>query len=113
MHRSSRLPFKSARPAEIKHRLEAGEAFRFIDVRERDEYQAARVEAAELLPMSEIQSWWQELPRDQEIVIMCHHGIRSAQVCTALNRAGFEHLTNLEGGIEAWSRDVDPNVPRY
>jgi rhodanese-related sulfurtransferase len=113
MYRSSKLPFNSARPAEIKQRLDAGETFRFIDVREHDEYQTAHVEAAELLPMSEIQTWWQDLPRDQELVIMCHHGGRSAQVCMALSRAGFEHLTNLEGGIDAWSHDVDPDVPRY
>lgn len=113
MYRSSRLPFNSARPAEIKQRLDAGEPLRFIDVREHDEYQTARVAAAQLLPMSEFQSWWQDLPRDQELVIMCHHGSRSAQVCMALSRAGFEHLTNLEGGIDAWSRDVDPAVPRY
>lgn len=113
MHPSSRLPFKSARPADIRQRLDAGEKFRFIDVREHDEYQTAQVEAAELLPMSAIQSWWQDLPRDEELVIMCHHGSRSAQVCMALSRAGFEQLTNLEGGIDAWSRDVDPDVPRY
>jgi rhodanese-related sulfurtransferase len=113
MHPSSRPPFKAARPAEIKRRLDAGEQLRLIDVREHYEYQAARVDAAELLPMSEIQSWWKDLPRDEELVIMCHHGSRSAQVCMALSGAGFEHLTNLEGGIDAWSRDVDPSVPRY
>lgn len=105
--------FKSASPTEISQRLDAGEQLRFIDVRERDEYQLAHIEAAELLPMSEIQSWWQDLPRDQELVIVCHHGSRSAQVCMALSGAGFEHLTNVEGGIDAWSRNVDPGVPRY
>jgi rhodanese-related sulfurtransferase len=113
MHPSSRLPFKQVRPAEIKQRLDAGERLRIIDIREYDEYQTAHVEIAELLPMSEIQSWWQDLPRDEELVIMCHHGSRSAQVCMALSRAGFERLANVEGGIDAWSREVDPNVPRY
>jgi rhodanese-related sulfurtransferase len=113
MHPSSRLPFKVARPAEIRQRLDAGEQLRIIDVREHDEYEVARVEAAVLLPMSEIQNWWQDLPRDEELVIMCHHGARSAQVCMALSRAGFEHLTNLEGGIDSWSIEVDPNIPRY
>ena len=113
MHSSSRLPFKQVSPTEIKQRLDAGERLRIIDIREHDEYETAHVDAAELLPMSEIQSWWQDLPRDEELVIMCHHGSRSAQVCMALTRAGFEHLVNLEGGIDAWSREVDPNVPRY
>ena len=106
-------PFKEARPSEIKRRLDAGERLRIVDVRERDEYQTAHVEQAELRPMSEIQSWWQDLPRDEELVIMCHHGSRSAQVCLALARAGYERLTNMSGGIDAWSREVDPTVARY
>ena len=113
MQGSSNAPFKQARPAEIRRRLDAGEQLRIIDVREPDEYAIAHVEQAELRPMSEIQSWWQELPRDEELVIMCHHGGRSAQVAMALSRAGFERLTNMAGGIDAWSAEVDPGVPRY
>ena len=113
MHVSGGLPFKQARPAEIKRRLDAGEALRIIDVREHAEYDIAHIEQAELRPMSEIQTWWQELPRDEELVIMCHHGSRSAQVCMALRRAGFERLTNMAGGIDAWSTEVDAGVPRY
>jgi rhodanese-related sulfurtransferase len=113
MHLLSGLPFKVARPAEIRQRLDAGEQLRIIDIREHDEYETAHIEQAELLPMSEIRSWWQDLPRDEELVIMCHHGSRSAQVCMALSRAGFERLTNLDGGIDAWSYEVDPGVPRY
>jgi rhodanese-related sulfurtransferase len=107
------LPFKQARPTEIKQRLAAGEPLRLIDVREWNEYDIAHIEEAALQPMSEIETWWQELPRDEELVIMCHHGGRSAQVCVALQRAGFEHLTNMIGGIDAWSAEVDPTVPRY
>ena len=107
------MPFKQATPDEIKRRLDAGEELRIIDVRERDERRIAHIAQAELLPMSEIQSWWQTLPRDQELVFMCHHGVRSAQVCSALSQAGFEHLTNMRGGIDAWAATVDPSVPRY
>jgi rhodanese-related sulfurtransferase len=113
MQRSPTLPFKTATPAEIKQRIDAGEQLRIIDVRETNEYRIAHVEAAELRPMSEIRNWWQDLPRDEELVIMCHHGSRSAQVCMALSGAGFEHLTNMEGGIDAWSAQVDQGVPRY
>lgn len=113
MQRSSSPAFKQATPTEIKRRLDAGERLRIIDVREWDEYQTAHIEQAELRPMSEIQSWWQDLPRDEELVIMCHHGVRSANVCMALKRAGFEHLTNMAGGIDAWATEVDPGVPRY
>ena len=113
MQPSARLPFSQATPSEVKERIDAGERVRIIDVREWDEYQMACIEQAELHPMSEIQSWWQTLPRDEELVIMCHHGARSAQVCMALSRAGFRRLTNMTGGIDAWSREVDADVPRY
>ncbi len=106
-------PFKNARPREIKQRLDAGEALRLIDVREQYEYTIAHIDTATLLPMSEIQTWWQALPRDEELIVICHHGVRSAQVCTALHGAGFEHLTNMTGGIDAWSAEVDSSVPRY
>ncbi len=113
MQRSSNPPFKQATPAEIKRRLDAGENVRIVDVREPNEYRIAHIEQAELRPMSQIQSWWQELPRDQELVIMCHHGSRSAYVCMALKDAGFERLTNMAGGIDAWSTEIDPSIPRY
>lgn len=113
MQPSAIMPFGRATPAEIKQRLDAGERLRIIDVREWHEHQQAQIAAAELRPMSEIQRWWQELPRDEELVIMCHHGSRSAQVCMALRQAGFERLTNMTGGIDAWSRQVDAGVPRY
>jgi rhodanese-related sulfurtransferase len=107
------MTIKEVTPAEIKRRLDAGERLRLIDVRERDEHTIARIDGAELLPLSEIQTWWQELPRGEELIFICHHGIRSAQVCMALRQAGFEHLTNMVGGIDAWSTDVDSSVPRY
>ncbi len=107
------MSFRELSSTEIKRRLDAGEQLRIIDVRERGEHAVARIEQAELRPMSEIQSWWQELPRDEEIVVMCHHGARSANVCMALAGAGFTRLTNMQGGIDAWSQDVDPGVPRY
>ena len=113
MQRSSMPPYQSATPTEIKRRLDAGENVHIIDVREPNEHRVAHIEQAELRPMSQIQSWWQELPRDQELVIMCHHGSRSAHVCMALRDAGFERLTNMTGGIDAWSTSVDPSIPRY
>ncbi len=107
------MAFKQATPAEIKRRRDAAERLRIIDVRERDEYRVAHMAEAQLMPMSEIRSRWQDLPRDEELVIMCHHGIRSAQVCAALTQAGFNRLTNMDGGIDAWAACVDPSVPRY
>ena len=107
------MHFKEATAAEIKQRLDAGEQLRIIDVREAHEHAIAHVDGAELRPMSVIRSWWQELPRDEDLVVMCHHGGRSANVCAMLAQAGFERLTNMTGGIDAWSTTVDPSVPRY
>jgi rhodanese-related sulfurtransferase len=84
-----------------------------IDVRELEEYELARVEGARLLPLSQFNEWAPSLDPETEAVVMCHHGVRSAQVCSYLARQGFKKLSNLEGGIDRWSFEVDPSVPRY
>jgi rhodanese-related sulfurtransferase len=98
---------------ELSVRLQRGERVKFIDVRELPEWEIARVEGAELFPMSTARDWIGTLDPADEIVVMCHHGIRSAQVCRYLASEGFGKVSNLEGGIESWSREVDPAVPRY
>ena len=105
--------YKSATPKEISARLANGEQFKFIDVREPLEYEIARVEQAELLPMSRFNEWIDSLKPEDEIIVMCHHGIRSANICMFLVRNNFENVSNLEGGIDLWSATVDENVPRY
>jgi rhodanese-related sulfurtransferase len=99
---------------QLAERLAAGQAPRLIDVREAWEHELASLPGAELMPLSEMQSWWQALDRHEELVFYCHTGRRSAMVCEYLASAeGFDKLLNLEGGIAAWSREVDPSVPRY
>jgi rhodanese-related sulfurtransferase len=105
--------YKSAAPKEISDRIKRGEKFKFIDVREPLEYEIARIEEAELLPMSRFNEWIGTLKPEDETVVMCHHGIRSANICMFLIRNGFENVSNLEGGIDLWSATVDENVPRY
>jgi len=101
-------------PEELKAKQEAGEKFRLIDVREPAEYQTARIEGAELKPLGQISQWAQELnDRDEEIVLHCHHGMRSDRACQFLASQGFTNLKNLVGGIDEWSARVDPSVPRY
>jgi rhodanese-related sulfurtransferase len=100
-------------PAELKERMERGDAFEVIDVREPLEHEIARIEGARLLPLSRFPEWAGTLDPESEIVFMCHHGIRSAQVCSYLAREGFKHLYNLAGGIDLWSLEVDRTVPRY
>lgn len=105
--------YKSLTPEEVAGKIKNGEKFKFIDVREPLEYELARVEEAELLPMSQASEWIGELKPEDEIVVMCHHGVRSANVCMYLANNGFENTYNLEGGIDLWSATVDRNVPRY
>ncbi len=99
-------------PNELKQRIERGEHPFVLDVREPWEVAAAALPGTTHIPMGEIPSRLSELDPDRETVVLCHHGIRSAQVAIYLARNGFEKVLNLAGGIDAWSA-IDPAVPRY
>ncbi len=91
---------------------EEGRVFELIDVRTETEREIARIEGARLLDEAEAERVT-ALPRDTTLVFQCHHGVRSRAAAMYFLGLGFENVYNLEGGIEAWSRDVDPEVPRY
>jgi molybdopterin/thiamine biosynthesis adenylyltransferase/rhodanese-related sulfurtransferase len=101
--------------AEVRAALERGDEFLLLDVREPGEWETARIEAAQLLPLSELEARLAELEawRGRRVVVHCHHGGRSARACEILAAQGFRNVANLAGGIEAWSLTVDPAVPRY
>jgi rhodanese-related sulfurtransferase len=83
-------------------------------VREPSEHRVARIEGAELKPLGQIAQWAQELnDKGEEIVLHCHHGMRSDRACQYLAGQGFTNIKNLIGGIDEWSAKVDPSVPRY
>ena len=84
-----------------------------LDVREPWEWQTARIEGAQHIPMRDIPARLGELDPDQEVVAICHHGARSQQVAMFLEKNGFAKVHNLMGGVDAWSRTVDPAVPLY
>jgi len=88
-----------------------------LDVREPWEAELARIDVPGLacahVPMGEIPSAWQQLDPQQPTAVYCHHGVRSLQVVAFLSRQGFDVVYNLAGGIDAWSREIDPRVPRY
>ena len=85
-----------------------------LDVREPWEYQTANLTGSLLMPMGEVPSRAHaELDPDAPIVVLCHHGARSLNVTMWLRNQGFEHVQSLAGGIEEWSRAIDPTVPRY
>jgi rhodanese-related sulfurtransferase len=97
---------------ELEHRHAAEDSFLLLDVREREEVATASIPWATVIPMGEVPSRVNELPRDVQIVVMCHHGSRSEHVAEFLAANGYDAV-NLTGGIDAWSRVIDSDVPRY
>ena len=98
---------------DLAARMKSDNAPILIDVREPHEHDYARIEGAQLKPLGDIYTWVQELDREREYVIHCHTGRRSAYAAQVLRQMGFKKVKNLTGGIDAWSAQVDPNVPRY
>ena len=99
---------------ELKAKMDAGEDFQLIDVRQPEEYAFAKIEGAKLIPLGEIIKRMDEIDPTRETILQCKAGGRSATAIQALQRAGFQgELKNLRGGITAWSNDVDPKVPKY
>jgi rhodanese-related sulfurtransferase len=99
---------------EVKGKLEAGDAFKLLDVREPWEFETAKIAGAKLMPMGDVPSRaHQELDPDEHIVVLCHRGVRSMNVTVWLRQQGFEKAQSMRGGIDAWSRRVDPSVPMY
>ena len=89
------------------------EGLLLLDVREDDERAVARIDPSLHIPMNSVPDRLAELPKDRRIIVFCHHGNRSFAVAGYLESEGFEAITNLTGGIDEWSRVVDPSVPRY
>jgi rhodanese-related sulfurtransferase len=110
---SRELPFEQATPRDISERLTRGDDLALIDVREPYELALAAIDGAESYPMSRAWEWIDALPRDRALVIVCHHGVRSAQVAYALTQRGYTNVINLAGGIDRWTDEVDPAVPKY
>jgi rhodanese-related sulfurtransferase len=99
----------------VKQLRDSGAPLVLLDVRNPDEYATAKIEGATLIPMGELQARLGELePHKQDhIVVHCHHGGRSMRVTQFLRQQGFTQVQNLDGGIDAWSLQVDSSVPRY
>jgi len=93
--------------------MAAGEKLQLVDVRETWEFDTARIGGSVLIPMGEIAARIVELVNDADIVVICHHGGRSMQVATFLEREGFSRVHNLTGGVDAWARTIDPSMATY
>lgn len=102
-------------PQELAARLHRGDAVWLLDVRQVWEHQLARLSDHALIPLHELPGRLDEVrpPQGAQIVCYCHHGVRSLSAAAILRQAGFEDALSLAGGIDLWSRAVDPAVPRY
>ena len=97
---------------ELKRRIDAGENVYILDVREPWEYVIAHI-GGRLIPQDEVPQRLAEIDRNREVIVQCHHGGRSQQVAELLKRSGYPRVANLAGGINAWSEEIDPKVPKY
>ena len=98
---------------DLKAKLDRGDTFKLIDVREPFEWDICRIPGATLIPLGQLPARLSELDSADEIVLQCKSGMRSAKALRMLQEAGFGKLWNVEGGIAAWADDVDPSVPKY
>jgi rhodanese-related sulfurtransferase len=99
---------------ELRAALSAGRDLVVLDVREPEELELAALPGVLHIPMRLLPGRVAELPRDRDLAVLCHHGMRSAHIVAWLRELqGFERVENVEGGIDAWSTEVDPAVPRY
>jgi len=107
-----RAPLPEMTPRELAGLQASGDAPFLLDVREPHEHAYARIAGAQLIPLAALHRAIDTLPRDGDVVVYCHHGIRSAHAVEMLRGAGVR-ARNLSGGIDRWSTEVDPSVRRY
>ena len=109
------LPIETS-TQDIQRRIDAGEPLLLIDVREPEEFAITRIEGATLIPMREIPASLQQLEAkagEATLIVFCHHGVRSLNVAHWLREQGVPACQSMAGGIDAWSTQIDPSVPRY
>jgi adenylyltransferase/sulfurtransferase len=98
---------------EVKERLDRGEKLLLVDVRERHEFELCHIEGAVLIPMGSIPANLPRLDTDEDVICFCHHGIRSLDVAHWLRAQGVKSAKSMAGGIDRWSLEIDPSLPRY
>jgi rhodanese-related sulfurtransferase len=102
-------------PQELAVKLQSGNPPRLLDVREPEEHEIVALPGSTLIPLGELPERAGEIEewRGNEVVVYCHHGIRSAQAVALLRAEGFTNIHNLAGGIAHWTDEIDPTLPRY
>ena len=103
-------------PQQVRELQNSGHSISFIDVREANEWALTRIEGASLVPMGTVPASLQKLEIQSDagpLIVYCHHGMRSLQVVSWLREKGIENCYSMTGGIDRWSLEIDPQVPRY
>ena len=100
-------------PRDVKELLARDDKVLFVDVREQWEYDRAHIEGSVLIPLGEIPSNLARLGNAEQVVLFCHHGMRSLDAAAWLRSQGVESARSMTGGIERWSAEIDPKVPHY
>jgi len=103
---------KEISPKELKAILDSGERILILDVREPNEFALANI-GGHLIPLGELEKRFTEVDPTQTIVTLCHHGVRSRHAAQFLRAQGYSKVSNLSGGIERWSQEIDSGVARY
>jgi len=104
---------KSITAAELKQRMEECELPLLLDIRDPWEFDICSIHGSRNVPIEALQQFLEDLDRQQEIVVICHHGIRSYQVAGYLDSLGFGQVANLEMGVDGWAMSVEPEMTRY
>ena len=104
---------KTILPGELKQRLDAGDKPILLDVREPWEFSICKIEGSVNISMSEPEKLIDKLNANDEIIAICHHGMRSFQVCNYLENNGFNNTLNLDGGIDSWAKTIDTDMAQY
>lgn len=110
-YKQSELKMIEIEPTEVKQKLDNKEEFLFLDVRNQDETQIAKINGTKNIPLNELPQKFNDLPK-KEIITHCHHGVRSLHAANFLEQKGFK-VKSMKGGIDAWSLEVDSSVGRY
>jgi rhodanese-related sulfurtransferase len=106
---------RQIQPRELHRKLSAGDPVYLVDVRQPWEHELAALPDSLLIPLNQLATSFATIspPRDSLVVAYCHHGIRSLSAAALLEKLGLESVSSLSGGIDAWSIEIDPSVPRY
>lgn len=100
-------------PEQLQARLSTAEKPQLVDVREAWEFEICHIDGSENIPMAELPGRLDSIAEDVELVLICHHGMRSMQVAQYLEGIGYDKVVNLDGGVDAWARTIDPDMQQY